>query len=432
MNLPGSSSYAQWWGWRRVLEELKRADPGIVIDGRQAYQLYGPWIWLAGNYPHPTGHDEQPESFKPFPDLHFDRVSADRTRYVNYWYGNYQFAPSEIVPGYATHQTERSRNTPGDAMPHAVEEVHTAYRLRDWDELGFRYSFLSSIGTGGWNNVVNMIPARDPEEVKYFPEEDKAWIRRWLDWTGTNKELLRHTRSILHAPALGRLDGDSAIDGDHGFLFLFNPNYRAIGDALPLDESIGLTRGDTFLLREVYPNPGRLWGKPGAGLWHRGDTVPLALPGTTATVLELIPAASVPPNAVFNASAMPGSASQATLTGGLLTVTGVAGEPGTSAELGVSLPAGAPVQTVEVNGHPLPFHRAGNYLSVPVTFAGRPFSQAEQVVLHPEPDGSLSGTFAVPRRILEQLHDRAQARPIRWTDDRRTTWLAPERLLLFL
>jgi hypothetical protein len=50
-----------------------------------------PWVWLAGSYPHPTGNDEQPESFTPYPDLHFDRVSADRIRFVNYWYRNYQF-----------------------------------------------------------------------------------------------------------------------------------------------------------------------------------------------------------------------------------------------------------------------------------------------------------------------------------------------------
>ena len=42
--------------------------------------LYGPWGWLAGSYSHPTFNDEQPESFMPFPDLHFDRVSADRER----------------------------------------------------------------------------------------------------------------------------------------------------------------------------------------------------------------------------------------------------------------------------------------------------------------------------------------------------------------
>ncbi len=52
LNFDGSSSYAQWSGWRRVMEELRRAEPDIIIDGRQSYQQYGPWSWLAGSYPH--------------------------------------------------------------------------------------------------------------------------------------------------------------------------------------------------------------------------------------------------------------------------------------------------------------------------------------------------------------------------------------------
>ena len=437
LDLPGSSSYSQWFGWRRVMEELKRAEPDIVIDGRQSYQLYGPWIWLAGTYPHPTGQDEQPESFVPYPDLHFDRVSADRTRYVNFWYRNYQFAPSEIVPGYATHQTERSRNMPTDAEtgghPQTVEEVHTAFRLRDWDYLGFRYSFLSSIGTGGWNNVVDMIPARDTEEFKHFSEQDKQWIRTWLDWTSTHKELLRHTRTILHQPSMGRLDGTSAIDGDHGFVFLFNPNYRALKDVLPLDKSIGLERGSKFLLREVYPQAGRLWGKPNAGLWGLGDAVPLALAGTSATVLEIVPMAEAPADAVFNASAVNQQKPAFVLHGASLSISGVAGEPGTSAELGVLLPDGQGVQLVTVNGQPMAFRQNANYVTIPVSFAGRRFAQAQQIGLERSADGSMSGTVVVPQRVMGQLRDRVRAWPIPWTaDDYQTTWLAPERLLLFV
>ena len=71
LGFDGPSRYAQWHGWRRVMEALRRRIPGIVIDGRQAYHQYGPWSWLAGSYPHPTYNDEQPESFVPFPDLQF-------------------------------------------------------------------------------------------------------------------------------------------------------------------------------------------------------------------------------------------------------------------------------------------------------------------------------------------------------------------------
>ena len=30
----GTSRYAQWWGWRRVMETLRNQIPDIVIDGR--------------------------------------------------------------------------------------------------------------------------------------------------------------------------------------------------------------------------------------------------------------------------------------------------------------------------------------------------------------------------------------------------------------
>jgi hypothetical protein len=67
LNFDGASRYAQWWGWRRVMEALRRDLPDIVIDGRQAYQNYGPWSWLAGSYPHPTATDEHPRASTPSP-----------------------------------------------------------------------------------------------------------------------------------------------------------------------------------------------------------------------------------------------------------------------------------------------------------------------------------------------------------------------------
>ena len=438
LNLPGSSSYAQWYGWRRVMEGLRQAVPEIVIDGRQSYQQYGPWSWLAGTYPHPTGNDEQPESFKPFPDLHFDRVSADRTRFVSYWYRNYQFAPSEVVPGYATHQTERSINLPGNADSGGKpleETVYTRYRPRDWDYLGFRYSFLSSIATGGWNNVVDMIPARDEEEWKNFSETDKRWIREWLEWTIAHKEYLRNTRTILDQPGLGNVDGTSAIVGDHGYLFIFNPNYRKMTVELKLDETIGLTQGDTFVLREVYPQAGRLVGKDEAGIWNKGDSLHLSLDGTSATVLEIVPAAEVAAPAVFNA-AIAGEgrrAPQAKLNGDRLEVTGAAGEPGDSTEIGVLVPQGKRVASMMVNGSSLQFTQTGPYVSAHVRYSGESFHRAQQVRLNAEQDGRLDGEFTVPGRILDQLAARKKAWPIPWTqDDYETTWLAPERLLLFV
>ncbi len=185
LNIDGTSRYAQWAGWRRVMEELRRRIPDIVIDGRQAYHLYGPWGWLAGSYPHPTFNDEQPESFMPFPDLHFDRVSANRQRWTAYRYRNYEFAPSELVPGFITHQTSRADDT-GNMPERRTDRgvMLLPLRARDWDYLGWRYSLLSSIAVAGWNNVLDMIPARDLEEYQ---------------------ELLRRRPEVV--PAMDRLDG---------------------------------------------------------------------------------------------------------------------------------------------------------------------------------------------------------------------------------
>jgi hypothetical protein len=431
LDLPGASSYTQWYGWRRVMETLREKDPSIVIDGRQSYQLYGPWSWLAGSYPHPTGNDEQPESFRPFPDLHFDRVSADRARFVNYWYRNYQFAPQEVIPGYATHQTERSREIRDAAGLHA-EMMYSPYRRRDWDYLGFKYSFISSIATGGWNNVIDMIPARDIEESKNFSAADKAWIRSWLNWTVRNKELLRETRTIIGQPGLGRVDGTSAIVGDHGYIFLFNPNYQQLTAEFSLDQSIGVTKADNFLLKELYPQPGLLIGKPNSGSWSHSDAVQLKLDGTSATVLELVPLGKLGRPLILNAEAVDSNTPPAAeVDGSVLSIRHVAGEPGTAKEIGVLLPEDSRIASVTVNGTMQNFTQSGNYVSVQVRFKGERFAQAQEVSLALGDDGSLKGNFVVPQRVFAQLAKRKMDWPIPWTkEDYESTWLAPERLLL--
>src|SRR6266852_3150736 len=437
LELPGSSPYSQWWGWRRVLEALRVSDPQIIIDGRQTYQMYGPWGWLAGNYPHPTGNDEQPESFTPYPDLHFDRVSADRTRFVNYWYRNYQFAPLEIIPGYMTHQTPRNRNIAAKGGGKPVDEselVYSRFRPRDWDYLGFKYSVLSSIATGGWNNVFDMIPSRDTEEFNHFSEPDNAWIRHWLQWTVTNKEFLRNTRTIIGQPTMGQVDGTASIIRDKGFLFLFNPNYKALPARFLLDASIGLSSGEKFVLREMYPNEGSLVGKPRAGVWNYGDEVELLIGGTSATVLELLPAVNSSEIPVFGAVALdPLKPASAKLQSGVLALTQVGGEPGSERTVGVLLRDDTQMKEMKVNGKAVAFDQSGRFASSAIRFAGRSFTHSQEVALEKGSNGLWDGSFLVPARIRQQLLQRKESCPRPWTkEDYETTWLVPERLFLFV
>ena len=427
-----TSKYAQWYGARRILETLRRRLPDIVIDGRQQYMNFGPWTWLAGSYPHPTLTDEQPESFAAFPDLHTDRVSADRQRFAAWKYRVERFAPPEIVPGFITHQTERSDEQ--DVMR------RDRFRPRDWDLLGWKYSLLSSIATAPFNHVVNFIPARDKDEFAAFSDGDKAFFRRWLDWTDTNADILRHVHPILGPPMIGRVDGTAAIVDGRGFVFLFNPNYRAIDAHVRLDASIGLTSGGRFVLKELYPEEGRLVGKPGAGFWHAGDEVVVPMGASEARVLELVSSdAAITAPMLFNFNAR----GRVTRSGGTLTVTGAVGEPGTSRDVVIGLPPGPAVTRLTVNGTTVPFRRPvgpdgpdrnNAIVEATVTFDGVSFERGHGVFPYDPAfaGGTLSGTVTVPARIPAQLHARQAAWPVPYTaDDLRATWLGSDRLLLY-
>ena len=418
-----TSKYAQWSGCRRILEELRRRIPDVVIDGRQQYQWFGPWTWLGGSYPHPTTNDEQPGSFENFPDLHFSRVSGNRQRWATWYYHMEQFTPWEMVPGYMTHQTPRS-----DAKGQCVRD--RAFHTRDWDVLGWRYSVISSIGSAPFNHVVDLLPARDETEVKHFLPADQQWLRGWMDWTDANRTLLKKLRPLIGPPVLGRIDGTAAIDGDHGFVFLFNPNYREQNAEFTLDASIGVTRGEGFLLRELYPQAGRLLGKPGAGWWKLGDKVSLPIKGPEALVLELVPAGTVKRPALL------GATGTAAFDAGQLTLTNVAGPIGHSLDLGVLLPAGQAVAKVTVNGLAIPaFKATGEVAVVPVTFAGTRFDHCPQIgaITPGFADAAFRAELKVPQHVFRQLEARRASWPVPYTEEELlATWRGSDRLLLFI
>jgi hypothetical protein len=418
-----TSKYAQWYGCRRVLEELRRRIPDVVIDGRQQYQWFGVWTWLGGSYPHPTMNDEQPGSFKNFPDLHFSRVSGDRQRWASWNYHMQNFTPWELVPGFMTHQTPRN-----DAKGQCVRD--RSFQARDWDYLGWRYSIMSSIGTAPFNHVVDLLPARDETEFQHFRSEDQRWLRQWMDWTDEHRATLQHLRPIIGPPVFGRVDGTAAIDGDHGFVFLFNPNYRELVAEFKLDASIGVTRGESFVFRELYPRPGLLHGtRPLDGAWKLGDTVQFRIKGPQALVLELVPASSLSRPALLNVEG------KAAMTGTTLTLADVKGEIGTRSQAIVLLPDAA-VDSVTVNGVTAQgFSRNPGALTLPLAVAGARFSHCEQVGSY---DRTFSDTvfradFTVPQRVFTQLAERRKAWPVQYTaEELLATWRGSDRLLLFI
>lgn len=405
-----TSKYAQFFGCRRVHEELRRQIPEIVMDGRQTHCWYGPWFWLAGTYPHPLNDDESPWSWRSFSDLHVDRCFAARHRYKWYWHVIGQFAPIELAPGFITH---------------SGSPLHP----RDWDYMGWKYSLLSTVGTAPFHLVVNYIPMLDDSEYAALSQADKDWFNYWMDWAEDHLEYMRNARPIISHIMIGKVDGSAAFIDDHGYIFLFNPNYRKIAGEFKLDSSIGLNTGSKFLIKQLEPQAGKLIGKPGSGLWNYGDTVSISVPGTSAMVFEVLPIESIDSPTLLN---MEGAAS---INGTRLQIENASGEVGALEDFIVALPQGTSVSSVTVNGSPAWFKRDGNTVIGKIKFAGERFGINQQIGTYDSRFSSTTyrGSFRIPQRIFNQLNSRRTAWPVSYTaEDMYAAWTAPWRHLLFI
>lgn len=416
-NVKVSSQYQQWYGCRRILELLHERAPWLVIDGRQQYHYFGTWTWLAGTYPHPMMSDEQPGSFNAITDLSTDRVSAARQRSVAYKLMINDFIPIEIMPGFITHQTQRSD---------AADVLHRdSFRIRDWDYFGWKYSLLSSISTAPFNHVVNYIPARDINEYNAFSESDKAFFNYWLDFTDKNIDYLRYLKPILGQPMVGKCDGTSAIIKDNGYIFVFNPNYRELKASICLDRSIGLTSGKTFILKEIFPANEEVQ----QGFLSYGEKIEMSMPGISVKVFEIEPAK------MGNKPLLINSPGQVFLEGDKIRVTDIVGIVGSEKTISVILPGKKEIKEVNINGNKVKFFQSENRITCTIQFKGDYFPKAYSLLKYDKlfTNDNIETTLVIPERIINQLNKRKTDWPVTYSkDDKIAPWLDPSRLLLYV
>jgi hypothetical protein len=457
-NLPVASGYAQWAGWRQILQALHR-DGGCgsgsrcVVDNRQANHGWGAWMWAqGGTYAEPLMSDEQPGSWSFYEaDLHTDRLAGNKQRQVAELYRS-QFCPNDALPGFAFHQTDRDA-TEAQKGVCADGRCSNHSRVRDFDLLGYRYSLLSSIGTGGLNNVVNMLPARDEQEFKLFPTDDLSFVNHWLAWTDANVGLLQRTRPVpsLATPGVGDPDGTIMLGDDKtGYMFLYNPTMREINVSLPLsgDSSASLgfqcSGNDLVLVKQVTSSER---SSPSAQAYDvdlvkcAEGNLALTLPPTTARVFEFAPwDNSAPTPVALGAPAV----SVEVDSNGAVTVVGAQGESGLLMNMTIVLPAGqSTVKSVMVNGKSVGFTattRGGGVPAVTVggaSWAGKRFARAQEIRSSDSAPG-WSGAFTVPQSAMDQLEARNASYPVQYNTDPKDTndadvpWLAPGRILLFV
>jgi hypothetical protein len=210
---------------------------------------------------------------------------------------------------------------------------------------------------------------------------------------------------------------------------LFNPNHRKIQAELRLDTTIGLKEGEKFVIRHIYPEKDKYIAASGAGVFKYGQKFSMLMDGTSAWVLEVMPVPKDGEPILFNARG------DALIKGGNLSLSNVRGEIGTRGDIRVLLPGGEEAETVTINGQETPFRQKGRIVSVRCRFKGAAFAHNQAVVEYDPSfnDDTITATFKIPRRILRQLAERKKKWSIEWAEeDLECTWLAPERLLLYV
>ena len=249
------------------------------------------------------------------------------------------------------------------------------------------------------------------------------------------------------------------MDGDEGFLFLFNSGPRPLSAALRVDEMLGLSnhsRDWSWLVEELYPNePARGGGRGPIDVWQHGQSVQVEVGGTQVRVLQLsrlqrgAVVTSLPDSASSTASddayIFNMSYSQATVdASGVFAVSNASALAGS--DVMTLLAARQKPSSVQINGIAVQVGLfdsctvaglAGMYCALgSIHFDGEAIAWSQQATDTMPPSdfagGWFNSTFSISEALLAQLQRSQAEYPINWTSvDMDATWLAPNRLLLY-
>ena len=249
-HLPGDSNYACQRALGQLIESVRKQHPDTYIWACRPPQDLG--IWALRNV-----------------DAGFTLVELGT-------------APDNLAAGNEIRTWSRTR-VHRDFFPHYLDQplvflnVHAGSKST-WLKGHLDYILLSALSSSP--NQLYYIPAKTG-----IPNEDKAEIRRWLDWGRKNVEYLKVRKDLPDWPAAGKVDGSAHVVGDRGLVFLFNPGKAPLqGEFALTKESTGLNAKGAFQVTQEYPASDRRLASAA------GQTVRWDVPPETAVVLWVRPA----------------------------------------------------------------------------------------------------------------------------------------------
>lgn len=250
-HLPGDSNYACQRTLARLVAALRERYPKLHIEAARPPMDLG--VWSLHNF-----------------DVCFTLLEEGNT-------------PSNLKDGDKIRTWSRTR-VQRDFLPHYFDQP-LLFPTRSgkenapstWSGDHLDYILLSGLSCSA--EIMFYLPTRTG-----IPDADKATLRRRLDWGRENIKYLHVRKDLPDWPAGGKVDGSAHIIDDSGLVFLFNGGEQPLDGSFSLsEESIGLTRGERFKIRQQFPASDR------EVLAERGAKVSWTVPKETAMVLQILP-----------------------------------------------------------------------------------------------------------------------------------------------
>lgn len=250
-HLPGDSNYACQRALRELTARVRKQNPDAYIFMCRPAQDLGVWALR-------------------FVDVVFTLLETGQTG-------------TNLVAGDVVRTWSRVR-VHRDFFPH-YEDQPLLFPSREggpgkprtWSSEHLDYIMLSGLSSSP--NQLYYLPTKSG-----IPAEDKAEIRKWLDWGRKNIAYLKVRKDLPDWPAAGKVDGSAHIIGGRGLLFLFNSGTTPLtGEFALTEEGIGLKTKGALMVTQEYPQADRTVKAAS------GETVRWEVPAQTAVILRVEP-----------------------------------------------------------------------------------------------------------------------------------------------
>jgi hypothetical protein len=262
---PGQDSiYHQTNGVVRLLEAINAVSPQMM-----SWSNSGDWSDLLPKlaWSNPNLYLTDPYIATPWQGLNMTRLLDDSRREQMVSLHNSRFIPYRFFTNF---QYFFSMNS-------AVPDIRN-----------FEFGALSTLavtpnlGLGELRTWLDRLSPVDRERVIQF-------YQRWTGFIRSNFELWKSTFQAGDNPGPGGVEIYGHASGDHGFVFLINPNYWDRWVNLPLDTTLGFTASGQCEIAEVYPTE-RLRLTSQGPFADFGSRLPWRVPAQQVVVLEVRPA----------------------------------------------------------------------------------------------------------------------------------------------